>query len=73
MCRRRRILRHAEDFGNTVTAINLRPISKDRSQVELDGVGFLNEPAFDSLLKKFKLWGFVDSGAPETRRGARTN
>jgi uncharacterized protein YndB with AHSA1/START domain len=45
---------HAEDFGKTVTAINLRPISKRRSQVELDGVGFLATPAFDSLLKKFK-------------------
>jgi hypothetical protein len=45
---------HAEDFGKTVTAINLRPISKDRSQVELDGVGFLATPAFDTLLKRFK-------------------
>lgn len=45
---------HAEDFGKTVTAINLRSISKDRSQVELDGVGFLATPAFDTLLKNFK-------------------
>lgn len=45
---------HAEDFGKTVTAINLRPVSKDRAQVELDGVGFLATPAFDLLLKKFK-------------------
>jgi len=45
---------HAEDFGKTVTAINLRPISKDRSQVELDGVGFLATPVFDTLLKRFK-------------------
>jgi uncharacterized protein YndB with AHSA1/START domain len=45
---------HAEDFGKTVTAINLRSISKDRSQVELDGVGFLATPAFDILLKNFK-------------------
>jgi uncharacterized protein YndB with AHSA1/START domain len=45
---------HAEDFGKTVTAINLRPMSKNRSQVELDGVGFMPTPAFDSLLKKFK-------------------
>ena len=45
---------HAEDFGKTVTAINLRSISKDRSQVELDGVGFLATPAFETLLKKFK-------------------
>jgi len=45
---------HAEDFGKTVTAITLRSISKDRSQVELDGVGFLATPAFDNLLKKFK-------------------
>jgi hypothetical protein len=37
-----------------VTAINLRPVSKDRSQVELDGVGFLAGPAFDTLLKKFR-------------------
>jgi uncharacterized protein YndB with AHSA1/START domain len=44
----------AEDFGKTVTAINLRAISKNRSQVELDGVGFLATPAFDTLLKKFK-------------------
>jgi uncharacterized protein YndB with AHSA1/START domain len=44
---------HAEDFGKTVTVINLRSISKTRSQVELDGVGFLATPAFDSLLKKF--------------------
>jgi uncharacterized protein YndB with AHSA1/START domain len=44
----------AEDFGKTVTAINLRSISKNRSQVELDGVGFLETPAFDTLLKKFK-------------------
>jgi uncharacterized protein YndB with AHSA1/START domain len=45
---------YAEDFGKTVTAINLRSISKNRSQVELDGVGFLATPAFDTLLKKFK-------------------
>jgi uncharacterized protein YndB with AHSA1/START domain len=45
---------HAEDFGKTVTAINLRPISKNRSQVELDGVGFLATPVFDTLLKRFK-------------------
>jgi uncharacterized protein YndB with AHSA1/START domain len=45
---------HAEEFGNTVTAINLRSISKNRSQVELDGVGFLATPAFDTLLKQFK-------------------
>ena len=45
---------HAEDFGKTVTAINLRTISKNRSAVELDGVGFLATPAFDTLLKKFK-------------------
>lgn len=45
---------HAADFGKTVTAINLRPISKDRAQVELDGVGFLATPAFDILLKRFK-------------------
>jgi hypothetical protein len=45
---------NAEDFGKTVTAINLRSISKNRAQVELDGVGFLATPAFDSLLKKFK-------------------
>jgi uncharacterized protein YndB with AHSA1/START domain len=44
----------AEDFGKTVTAINLRAISKNRSQVELDGVGFLATTAFDTLLKKFK-------------------
>ncbi|HTB90409.1 MAG TPA: SRPBCC family protein [Steroidobacteraceae bacterium] len=45
---------NAEDFGKTVTAINLRSISKNRAQVELDGVGFLATPAFDTLLKKFK-------------------
>jgi uncharacterized protein YndB with AHSA1/START domain len=45
---------HAEEFGKTVTAINLRSISKNRSQVELDGVGFLATPAFDTLLKMFK-------------------
>jgi uncharacterized protein YndB with AHSA1/START domain len=45
---------HAEDFGKTVTAINLRSISKNRSQVELDGVGFLATPAFDTLLKRFR-------------------
>jgi uncharacterized protein YndB with AHSA1/START domain len=45
---------HAGDFGKTVTAINLRSISKNRSQVELDGVGFLATPAFDTLLNKFK-------------------
>jgi uncharacterized protein YndB with AHSA1/START domain len=45
---------HAEDFGKTVTVINLRPISKDRTQVELDGVGFLNAPEFDALLKQFR-------------------
>jgi uncharacterized protein YndB with AHSA1/START domain len=45
---------NAEDFGKTVTAINLRSISKNRVQVELDGVGFLATPAFDTLLKKFK-------------------
>jgi uncharacterized protein YndB with AHSA1/START domain len=45
---------NAEDFGKTVTAINLRSISKNRTQVELDGIGFLATPAFDTLLKKFK-------------------
>ncbi len=45
---------HAEDFGRTVTAINLRSISKNRLQVELDGVGFLTTPAFDTLLKRFR-------------------
>jgi uncharacterized protein YndB with AHSA1/START domain len=45
---------HAEDFGRTVTVINLRSISKNRSQVELNGVGFLATPAFDALLKNFK-------------------
>jgi uncharacterized protein YndB with AHSA1/START domain len=45
---------NAEDFGKTVTAINLQPISKNRARVELDGVGFLATPAFDTLLKKFK-------------------
>lgn len=45
---------HAEDFGKTVTAINLRAISKNRTQVELDGVGFLPTPAFDTLLKRFR-------------------
>ena len=45
---------NAEDFGKTVTAINLRSISKNRTQVELDGVGFLATPAFDTLLKQFK-------------------
>ena len=45
---------HAEDFGKTVTVINLRRISKTRTQVELDGVGFLNAPSFDALLKQFR-------------------
>jgi hypothetical protein len=45
---------HAEDFGKTVTAINLRSISKNRSQIELDAVGFLATPAFDMLLKRFR-------------------
>jgi uncharacterized protein YndB with AHSA1/START domain len=53
---------HAEDFGKTVTVINLRSISKNRSQVELDGVGFLATPAFDTLLKKFN---FGDSWSLE--------
>jgi uncharacterized protein YndB with AHSA1/START domain len=45
---------NAEDFGKTVTAINLQSISKNRVRVELDGVGFLATPAFDTLLRKFK-------------------
>ena len=45
---------NAEDFGRTITAIRVRSISANRSSVELDGVGFLPTPAFDSLLKKFK-------------------
>jgi uncharacterized protein YndB with AHSA1/START domain len=45
---------YAEDFGKTATVINLRSLSKNRSQVELDGVGFLTTPAFDTLLKKFR-------------------
>jgi hypothetical protein len=45
---------YAEDFGKTVTVINLRSLSKNRSRVELDGIGFLATPAFDTLLKKFK-------------------
>jgi hypothetical protein len=44
----------AEDFAKTVTVINLRSLSKNRSRVELDGIGFLATPAFDTLLKKFK-------------------
>jgi len=46
----------AEDFAKTVTVINLRPVAKDSTAVELDGVGFLATPAFDALLKKFR-WG----------------
>ena len=45
---------YAEDFGKTVTVINLRSLSKNRSRVELDGIGFLATPAFDTLLKKFR-------------------
>lgn len=45
---------NAEDFGKTITAIRLRSINAHRSSVELDGVGFLRTPAFDSLLKTFK-------------------
>jgi hypothetical protein len=45
---------HAEDFGKTVTVINLRSISENRAQVELDGVGFLTTSAFDTLLKMFR-------------------
>lgn len=45
---------NAEDFGRTITAIRVRSISANRSTVELDGVGFLPTPAFDSLLHKFK-------------------
>ena len=45
---------HAEDFGKTVTVIDLRPLSKNRSKVELDGVGFLTTRAFDTLLKNFR-------------------
>jgi uncharacterized protein YndB with AHSA1/START domain len=58
---------HAEDFGKTVTAINLHSLSKQRSQVELDGVGFLATPAFDALLKKFK---FGDSWTLEHLKSA---
>lgn len=45
---------NAEEFGKTITAIRVRSISANRSTVQLDGVGFLATPAFDSLLKKFK-------------------
>ena len=45
---------YAEEFGKTVTVINLRSLSKNRSRVELDGIGFLATPAFDTLLKKFR-------------------
>jgi uncharacterized protein YndB with AHSA1/START domain len=45
---------HAEEFGKTVTAINLRSIAKNRTQVELDGVGFLTTSAFDTLLEQFR-------------------
>ena len=45
---------NAEEFGKTITAIEIQPLSPGRSRVELDGVGFLATPAFDSLLKKFK-------------------
>jgi uncharacterized protein YndB with AHSA1/START domain len=44
----------AEDFGKTATVINLRPISGNRTRVELDGVGFLASSSFNVLLKKFK-------------------
>jgi hypothetical protein len=47
---------NAEDFAKTVTVINLRPVAKDATEVELDGVGYLATPAFDALLKKFR-WG----------------
>jgi uncharacterized protein YndB with AHSA1/START domain len=45
---------NAEEFSQTITAIRLRSISANHSSVELDGVGFLPTPAFDSLLKRFK-------------------
>jgi polyketide cyclase/dehydrase/lipid transport protein len=45
---------NAEDFAKTITVIRVRSVSAGRSSVELDGVGFLPSPAFDSLLKKFK-------------------
>jgi hypothetical protein len=47
---------NAEDFAKTVTVINLRPVAKDATVVESDGVGYLATPAFDALLKKFR-WG----------------
>jgi uncharacterized protein YndB with AHSA1/START domain len=45
---------NAEEFGKTITVIEIQEIASGRSRVELDGVGFLTTPAFDSLLKKFK-------------------
>jgi hypothetical protein len=45
---------NAEEFGKTITVIEIQSLSSGRSRVELDGVGFLATPAFDSLLKKFK-------------------
>jgi uncharacterized protein YndB with AHSA1/START domain len=58
---------HAEDFGKTVTVINLRSISAHRSRVELDGVGFLPTPSFDALLTKFR---FGDSWTLEHLKSA---
>ena len=46
--------KNAEEFGRTVTVINLRAISKSRTQVEIDGVGYLPTPTFDTLLKQFR-------------------
>jgi uncharacterized protein YndB with AHSA1/START domain len=45
---------NAEDFARTVTVINLKAVGKGTTEVEMDGVGFLATPAFDSLLKKFR-------------------
>lgn len=58
---------YAEDFGKTVTVINLRSLSKNRSRVELDGIGFLTTRAFDTLLKKFR---FGDSWTLEQLKRA---
>jgi hypothetical protein len=46
---------NAEEFARTATIISLRSISKDKSLVQIDGVGYLPTPAFDQLLQKFRI------------------
>ena len=47
--------KHAEEFGRTVTAIEIEPQGAAASRVRLTAMGFGPGPAFDALLAQFRM------------------